>query len=83
MIEKQVSENYKDLRTNHAEATIVVQIFPQDLRIYDRLIVGLMLWYLLFIARFCVLIHFFSILWKFFVNWKLQHRFSELSHRFR
>ena len=34
-------KNEFSLRINPADATIVVRVFPQDLRIYDRLIVGL------------------------------------------
>ena len=38
-------KNEFSLRINPADATIVVPVLPRDLRIYDRLIVGLVLGY--------------------------------------
>ena len=46
MIKNQFSKkNCKNFRINPEEATVVVWVLPQDLRIYDRLDVGLVLWY--------------------------------------
>ena len=45
MIKNELSKYYKNVLMNPAEAAIVVRVLPRDLRMYDRLIVGLGLWY--------------------------------------
>ena len=64
MIKNKFSDICLDLWINPAEATIVV---PNDLRMYDRLIVGLVLWYMYyFISREFVFWFIFSAILKVF-----------------
>ena len=43
MIKNEISKNCQDFWINPAEVTTVVRVLPRDLRINDRLIVGLVL----------------------------------------
>ena len=60
IIKNEVSKNCQDLRKNSANATIPVRVLPKALRVFDRLIVGLVLWFYFYIARFRIFIHVFA-----------------------
>ena len=62
MIKNEFCDNSQDLWINPAAATIVVWIFPGDLLIYYRLIVGLVLWCYLISRDFVFWLMFFSIM---------------------
>ena len=59
MIKNEFNKNCQDLLINPAEATFSVRILSRDLRIYDILIVSLVLWYY-FISRYFMFWFLFS-----------------------
>ena len=73
MIENELRKNCRFLRINPAETIIVVKVLTRDLRINDRLIVGLMLWQY-FIARVFVFWFMFFAM-GFFVNLEIETSF--------
>ena len=75
MIKNEFSKKCQDFRINTAEATIVLRVFPRDLRIYDTLIVGLALWYD-FICRNCVFLLIISAIMKVFVGLEITTSFQ-------
>ena len=65
MFSDEFSKICQDFRMNPAEASIVVQVLPRDLRNYDWLIVVLVLWNCLYIMV-CVNWYTFTVIMKVF-----------------